>query len=68
MRKDDVLVGGVYLANVSGKLCRVKVLSKTLIRGLRRDRVGWYAMNLETGRTILIRSAQRLRPLPEVKT
>jgi hypothetical protein len=60
MQKKDVQIGGTYWANVSGRRVKVKLLNEVqLLSG----RVGWNAKNLATGRTITIRSAQRLTPL-----
>jgi hypothetical protein len=54
MLKADVVLKGVYVVKVSGKLVRVRV-----------DRVcefgGWYGTNLATGREIRIRTAAKLR-------
>jgi hypothetical protein len=67
MKKADVQVGNEYLAKVSGKLQRVRVTRERTHdqhagpRGVRTTR--WEAKNLKTGRTIVIKSAQRLRPL-----
>lgn len=54
MLKANVLLGHVYIAKVSGKLCRVR-LDRTSEYG------GWWATNLETAREIRIRSAAKLR-------
>src|SRR5258706_3667924 len=61
MKKKDVSVGGEYRAMVSGKLCRVRLEAVSHYGG-------WVARNLDTDRTVRIRSAQRLRPLvlPEI--
>lgn len=54
MKKADVKIGGRYVAKVSDKLAVVRI-----------DRVspygGWEATNVATGRSVRIRSAQRLR-------
>lgn len=55
MKKKDVTVGGEYRAIVSGSLCRVRLSAESPYGG-------WIAINLDTGRQIRIRSAQRLRP------
>lgn len=54
MRKKDVVIGGVYEAKVSGRICPVKILSE-------RPYGGWAAENLLTHRRIVVRSAARLR-------
>jgi len=53
MRKNEVKIGEVYTAKVSGRLVPVRINAvKTK---------GWSATNLATRRTIYIKSAQRLR-------
>ena len=57
----EVKVGQKYQMKVSGNLVTVEVLSeRTGING----RTGYVAKNLNTGRTLTLRSAGRLRPLP----
>jgi hypothetical protein len=53
MKKKDVALGGTYAAKVSDQLVPVRI---------ERDNHygGWDATNLRTGRTVRIRSAQRL--------
>jgi hypothetical protein len=53
MTKDDVEVGKVYMAKVSGTKVRVQILRR-LPSG------GFKAKNLSTNRTIRIRTAARL--------
>ena len=68
MKKSEV-VGNEYLAKVSGKLQRVRVAGEYRRRswdsryGLAVNRICWEAVNVATGRTIVIKSAQRLRPI-----
>ena len=54
MKKKEVEIGGVYVAKVSDKLAKVRIIGEC-VHG------GWNAVNTETGRSIRIRSAQRLR-------
>lgn len=54
MKKKDVAIGQTYMAMVSGKLARVRLDAVSPYGG-------WIAMNLDTKRTVRIRSAQRLR-------
>ncbi len=68
MKEADVMVGQEYLAKVSGTLQRVRVtrVYKRLVYspsrfGNLRSVTHWDAKNLATGRTITIKSAQRLR-------
>jgi len=60
MRQNEVQVGAVYWAKVSGRRVKVKVLNEIQLLSGRR---GWSVKNLSTGRTITVRSAQRLTPL-----
>jgi len=53
MKKDEVKIGGVYTAKVSDRLVSVRI---DAVKG-----TGWSATNLATGKTIYIKSAQRLR-------
>jgi len=54
MKKNEVKVGGVYVAKVSGMLVRVRINGPSPYGG-------WDATNTATGRRIRIKSAQRLR-------
>jgi hypothetical protein len=65
MRAAEVVVGQVYLANVSGRVVPVRIERPVLV-GFRQRRTAWEATNLALGRRILIRSAQRLRKQAEV--
>ena len=53
MKKNEVQIGGVYTAKVSDKVVQVRIDAE---KG-----TGWSATNLSTGKTIHIKSAQRLR-------
>lgn len=55
MRKRDVQVGGTYEAKVSNSLVTVRIDRELPITG------GWQGTNTKTGRTVRIKSAQRLR-------
>ena len=55
MRKDQVVLGGVYEVKVAGRLARVR------IRGPHWSGVGWDAVTLDTGREIRVRTGARLR-------
>jgi len=66
MKKSEVVVGGRYVAKVSGRLVAVRVVDIREIppaewssRSAWRTRI--LAVNEATGRTITIRSPQRLR-------
>ena len=67
MKKADVHVGSFYLAKVSDKLTVVKIIyeSSRVLRGryCRPDqtRACWHAVNVRTGRDVMIESAARLR-------
>jgi hypothetical protein len=54
MKKNDVKIGGLYVAKVSDKLVTVRIDG-------RNDHGGWNATNTATGKHIRIKSAQRLR-------
>ncbi len=54
MKKRDVQIGRTYVAKVSGKLARVRILEESPFG------VGWLGKSLETGRVIHVRSARRL--------
>ena len=54
MKKAQIQVGAVYSAKVSGKVCPVRVDAVSIYGG-------WDGLNLETGRTVHIKSPQRLR-------
>jgi len=54
VKKNDVKVGGEYVAKVSDKLTTVKITGES-------RHGGWDAKNVTTGKEIRIKSAQRLR-------
>lgn len=54
MKKNDVETGATYVAKVSGKLTRVRIERESPYGG-------WEATNVDTGRRVRIKSAQRLR-------
>ncbi len=54
MKKDQVQVGGTYVAKVSGQLARVRIDAESRFGG-------WDATNVLTRRKVRIKSAQRLR-------
>ncbi len=54
MKKNEVKVGGVYLAKVTNKVVPVKITSEN-------PSGGYQGLNLKTGKKIKIKSAQRLR-------
>lgn len=53
MKKTEVKIGGIYYANVSGKKTRVRIDSEA-------SSGGWSATNLETDKSVRIKTAQRL--------
>jgi len=53
MRKNDVKVGNIYVAKVSGLRTKVRITNEC-------EYGGWWAENLTTGRRIRIRTAARL--------
>lgn len=54
MKKADVQIGGRYIAKVSGKLARVRIIGESIYGG-------WDATNEATGRDVRIKTAARLR-------
>jgi hypothetical protein len=54
MKKDQIKVGGTYLAKVSDKVVPVRIDAAS-------TRGGWEATNLVTDKKVRIKSAQRLR-------
>jgi len=56
MQKKDIIIGGKYLAKVSGKIVVVRVISRSNTGN------GYSVVNLSTGRTIKLRTGARLRP------
>ncbi len=54
MKRSEVTIGDVYLAKVSGVICRVRI-------EIESDHGGWLARNLETDKRVRIKTAQRLR-------
>jgi len=54
MKKDQVHVGGTFVAKVSGKLATVRIDAESRFGG-------WEATNVATGRKVRIKSSQRLR-------
>lgn len=56
MKKSEVKINEIYMANVSGKLRPVRVLAPGTGTGY-----AWLVLNLVTGRKILLRTSARLR-------
>jgi len=54
MKKNDVQIGVTYLVKVAGNLVPVKITRE-------HDSGGWLGTSTKTGKTIRIKSAQRLR-------
>lgn len=61
MKKNEVVIGGRYLAKVSGKVVPVRITGESPYGG-------WDAVNTETHRAVRIRGAQRLRRPADVAT
>lgn len=72
MKKNQIQVGSTYFATVSGKRTQVIVLREekhlsrygTSFNPRVIERTTWAARNIATGREIVVKSAQRLRPIP----
>jgi hypothetical protein len=58
MKASDVQVGGSYMAKVSDKVVAVQIIEERWIGNAHQ---GWKAKNLQTGKAVTIKSAQRLR-------
>ena len=54
MKKNEITIGGVYAAKVSGRIVPVLITGESPCGG-------WDAVNTQTKRAIRIRSAARLR-------
>lgn len=54
MKQQEVKIGGTYVAKVSDHLVPVQIARESQYGG-------WEALNLKTGKTVRIKSAQRLR-------
>ncbi len=60
MKKDQVQVGGTYMAKVSGGVVPVQIREE---RWVGEAHKGWTGVNTQSGRPVTIKSAQRLRRL-----
>jgi hypothetical protein len=58
VKKDQVRIDTTYLAKVSGAVVPVRIVQERWIGDEHR---GWIGKNAETGRSVVIKSAQRLR-------
>ena len=70
IKSKDVVVGATYEAKVSGNLVKVRVTgtvvrTRVLGEGIRQT-THYLVTNLATGKHLELRSAARLRPLPQV--
>lgn len=64
MKKQDVRVGTIYTAKVSGGIAPVQIREE---RWIGEQHKGWIGVNTLTGRSVTIKSAQRLRRAGEGK-
>jgi hypothetical protein len=60
MKKDEVRIGCTYSAKVSGSVAPVRITQE---KWKGDKHAGWVGTNVETGRSVYIKSAQRLRAL-----
>jgi hypothetical protein len=58
MKKDQVRIGNLYTAKVSGGIAKVKITDESWLGD---KHAGWKGVNTQTGRAVTIKSAQRLR-------
>lgn len=62
MKKNEVKIGGRYLANVSGKRTAIRILRES-------SHGGWDGVNETTNRVVRVRTARRLmREIGEVQS
>ncbi len=62
MKAKEIEIGGTYVAKVSGRLVQIRVsATREVTQGRTGARTVWDAVNLATGRKIVIRSPQRFR-------
>ena len=54
MQKSEIIIGGVYVAKVSGKLVPVRIVQASPYGG-------WAGVNIATGREVRVKTAARLR-------
>lgn len=60
MKKKNIEIGQTYVAKVSGRITAVRIVDESPYGG-------WNAVNVATGRSVRIKSAQRLRrPAPDM--
>lgn len=55
MKKNQIQIGGIYAAKISGRLVPVKISGEARYGG------GWHGFNMLTGRNCRIKSAAKLR-------
>ena len=55
MKKKDIIIGETYIAKISGRLAQVRIDWEAELLG------GWFALNLDTGHSVRIKTAARLR-------
>src|SRR5689334_3375219 len=60
MKKDDVRIGSTYSAKVSGSVVPVRITQE---KWKGDKHTGWVGTNTQTGRSVYVKSAQRLRGL-----
>jgi hypothetical protein len=65
MKKNEVEIGGVYVAKISGRLTHVRITAASQYGG-------WIAVNVNSNREVRIRTAAKLRgvwkpPLPKTE-
>jgi hypothetical protein len=63
MKKNQIIVGGIYFAKVSGRIVRVSVneIRQNQINWDNRKQTRYYCTNLSTDRPLIIKSALRFR-------
>jgi len=61
MLQKEVQVGSRYRAKISGRIVTVRITAKIERQHLRMTTTGWTAVNEQTGKTVVIKSAAKLR-------
>ena len=68
MRAKDIVIGGLYIANVSGKLVTVRVDSvRHILETLEPTRYRYDVTNLSTNRKLVFRSAAKFRMVTKME-
>lgn len=66
MKKDQIVVGGLYAARVSGRIVTVRVdnIRELVVSNDYRGKTVYDVTNLDTGRKLTFQSCQKFRFVP----